>query len=162
VGIAHRTSPGDTETPGTRWQSSASHQISGLYVYGGAVIFLGILVSSDFATSWQNVLWAALGSVLREWARSWNGHFVARPVIIRQAIRTIKPVPEDTDLSPLARVDKSRIASPSNNLLAAIASLSAFERLVFGMSILERLSDGDCLGLLRYSRRELDLAVSWP
>jgi hypothetical protein len=29
----------------------------GLYVYGGAAIFLGILglVSGDFATSWQNV-----------------------------------------------------------------------------------------------------------
>src|ERR1700751_4610697 len=83
-----------------------------------------------------------------EWARLW-----ARRAIIRQAIQMIKPAPEDTDLSPLARVNKSRLASPSNNLLAAIVSLSAFERFVFVMSILERLSDGDCLSLLRCSRR---------
>src|ERR1700758_55303 len=88
-----------------------------------------------------------------EWARLW-----ARRAIIRQAIQVIKPAPEDTDLSPLARVNKSRLASPSNNLLAAIVSLSAFERFVFVMSILERLSDGDCLSLLRCSRRELALA----
>jgi hypothetical protein len=88
-----------------------------------------------------------------EWARLW-----ARRAIIRQAIRMIEPAPEDTDLSPLARVNKSRLASASNNLLAAIVSLSAFERFVFVMSILERLSDGDCLSLLRCSRRELDLA----
>src|ERR1700748_188983 len=88
-----------------------------------------------------------------EWARLW-----ARRAIIRQAIQVIKPAPEDTDLSPLARVNKSRLASPSNNLLAAIVSLSAFERFVFVMSILERQSDGDCLSLLRCSRRELDLA----
>jgi hypothetical protein len=39
--------------------------------------------------------------------------------------------------------------------LAAIISLCAFERFVFVMSILEKLSDGDCLALLRCSRREL-------
>ena len=88
-----------------------------------------------------------------EWARLW-----ARRAIIRHAIRTIRPTPDDTDLSLPARVNKSRLASSSNNLLAAIVSLSAFERFVFVMSILERLSDGDCLSLLRCSRRELDLA----
>jgi DNA-directed RNA polymerase specialized sigma24 family protein len=88
-----------------------------------------------------------------EWARLW-----ARRAVIRQAIRMIKPAPEDTDLSPPVSVNKTAVASPSNNLLAAIVSLSAFERFVFVMSILERLSDGDCLSLLGCSRRELDLS----
>jgi hypothetical protein len=88
-----------------------------------------------------------------EWARLW-----ARRAIIREAIRMIKPAPDDTDLSPLLNINKSRNSSPTNNLLAAIVSLSAFERFVFVMSALERLSDGDCLSLLRCTRRELDFA----
>src|ERR1700751_350637 len=83
-----------------------------------------------------------------EWARLW-----ARRAIIRQAIRMIGPAPENTDHWPLISVQKTAVASPHKNLLAAIVSLSAFERFVFVMSILERLSDGDCLSLLRFSRR---------
>jgi hypothetical protein len=88
-----------------------------------------------------------------EWARLW-----ARRAIIRQAIRMIGPAPENTDHWPLVSVRKTTVTSPNNNLLAALVSLSAFERFVFVMSILERLSDGDCLSLLRCSRREFDLA----
>jgi hypothetical protein len=78
-----------------------------------------------------------------EWARLW-----ARRAIIRQAIRMMKPAPENADHWPLVSVRKSTVVSPNNNLLAAIVSLSAFERFVFVMSILERMSDGDCLSLL--------------
>jgi hypothetical protein len=97
---------------------------------------------------------SALGECLEgmgafmEWARLW-----ARRAIIRQAIRMIKPAPEGTEHSPLVRLKKTAVASPNDNLLAAIISLC-----VFVMSILERLSDGDCLSLLRCSRRELDVA----
>jgi hypothetical protein len=92
-------------------------------------------------------------SAFMEWARLW-----ARRAIIKQAIRMIGPAPENTDHWPLVGVKKTAVGSPNNNLLAAIVSLSAFERFVFVMSILERMSDGDCLSLLRCSRRELDLA----
>jgi hypothetical protein len=88
-----------------------------------------------------------------EWARLW-----ARRATIRQAIRMIKPAPEDIDPSPLIRITKTAVASSNNNLLTAIVSLSAFERFVFVMSVLERLSDRDCLSLLRCSRRELIVA----
>jgi hypothetical protein len=88
-----------------------------------------------------------------EWARLW-----ARRAIIRQAIRMIDPAPENTDHWPLVSVTKTAVDSPNNSLLAAIVSLSGFERFVFVMSILERLSDRDCLSLLRCSRREFDLA----
>ena len=92
-------------------------------------------------------------SAFMEWARLW-----ARRAIIKQAIRMIGPAPENTDHWPLVGVKKTAVGSPNNNLLAAIVSLSAFERFVFVMSILERMSDGDCLSLLRCSRREFDLA----
>jgi hypothetical protein len=85
-----------------------------------------------------------------EWARLW-----ARRAIIRQAIRMMKPAPENADHWPLVSVQRTSVASLNNNLLAAIVSLSAFERFVFVMSILERMSDGDCLSLLRCSRPEL-------
>ena len=88
-----------------------------------------------------------------EWARLW-----ARRAIIRQAIRMIKPVPEDTNLLPPVHANNPGAGSQSNNLLAAIVSLADFERFAFVMSILERLSDGDCLSLLRCSRQELDMA----
>src|SRR5271156_5552998 len=58
VAIAQRTSPIDAETPR---RSMAKHpgvaSNLGLYVYGGAAIFLGLLglISGDFATTWQNV-----------------------------------------------------------------------------------------------------------
>jgi hypothetical protein len=68
------------------------------------------------------------------------------------------PAPENADHWPPVSVKKTAVASSNNNLLAAIVSLSAFERFVFVMSVLERMSDGDCLSLLRCSRRELDLA----
>jgi hypothetical protein len=88
-----------------------------------------------------------------EWARLW-----ARRAIIRQAIRMMKPTPENADHWPLVSVKRNTVSSFNNNLLAAIVSLSAFERFVFVMSVLERMSDGDCLSLLRCSRRELDLS----
>src|ERR1700761_6815605 len=52
----------------------------------------------------------------------------------------------------------ARQRQKDHDRFSAIVSLSAFERFVFVMSILERMSDGDCLNLLRCSRRELDLA----
>jgi hypothetical protein len=123
-----------------------------------SLYLLSFLLTADKDKAEQCFI-GALGECLEgmdafmEWARLW-----ARRAIIRQAIRMIKPAPEDTDLSPLVSVNKTAAVSPSNNLLAAIVSLSAFERFVFVMSILERLSDGDCLTHLRCSRRELDLS----
>jgi hypothetical protein len=92
-------------------------------------------------------------SAFMEWAHLW-----ARRAIIRQAIRMIKPAPEHPDHSPLVRVKTAAAPSSNNNILTAIVSLCAFERFVFVMSILERLSDEDCLSFLRCSRRELALA----
>jgi len=58
VAIAHHISPRDTQIPrrSMRKRRSISSNL-GLYVYGGAAIFLGLLglASGDFATAWQNV-----------------------------------------------------------------------------------------------------------
>lgn len=87
-----------------------------------------------------------------EWSRLW-----ARRAIIKQAILMMKPSPEDTDRwSPIHAKD---VAVPlKNGLFAAILSLSAFERFVFVMSILEGLAAGDCQSLLGCSQRDVIIA----
>ena len=87
-----------------------------------------------------------------EWSRRW-----ARRAIIRQAILIIRPKPEDTDhCSPIGT--KRPSAGRKDGLFAAILSLRPFKRFVFVLSILEGQSDGDCLSLLRSSRREVVIA----
>ncbi|WP_353072094.1 hypothetical protein [Tunturiibacter gelidiferens] len=91
-------------------------------------------------------------SVFMDWARSW-----ARRTILKHAIRIIMPAPEHTDnLSSISL--KGVAALGKNNLFAAIVALSAFERFVFVMSVLEKQSDADCSMLLRCSRRDVMIA----
>ena len=90
--------------------------------------------------------------VSAERARSW-----ARRAIIEDAIRIIRPVPENSASECFVEAK-----SPTNvgvrNPFAFIVSLRAFERFVFVMSILEGHSDEDCQSLLRCTRQELVMA----
>jgi hypothetical protein len=88
-------------------------------------------------------------SVFVDWARSW-----ARRTILKHAIRMIMPAPEQTDNSSLIGL-KEGATSGKASLFAAIVALSAFERFVFVMSVLEKHSDEDCSMLLRCSRRDI-------
>jgi hypothetical protein len=91
-------------------------------------------------------------SAFMERSRLW-----ARRAIIKQAILMVRPAPEDMDhWSPISA--KGSAATLKNGVFAGILSLCAFERFVFVLSILEGQSDGDCLSLLRCSRRELVIA----
>jgi hypothetical protein len=87
-----------------------------------------------------------------EWSRLW-----ARRTIIKQAIVMMKPAPEDMD-HWLPTSAEGPAGALKNSLFAAILSLCGFERFVFVLSILEEQSDGDCLSLLRCSRREVVIA----
>ncbi len=91
-------------------------------------------------------------SVFMDWGRSW-----ARQTILKHAIRMIMPAPEHMDnLSSISL--KGAATSGKNNLFAAIVGLSAFERFVFVMSVLEKQSDEDCSMLLGCSRRDVMIA----
>lgn len=91
-------------------------------------------------------------SVFMDWVRSW-----ARQTILKHAIRMIMPAPEHMDnLSSISL--KGATTSGKNNLFAAIVGLSAFERFVFVMSVLEKQSDEDCSTLLGCSRRDVMIA----
>jgi hypothetical protein len=90
--------------------------------------------------------------VFMDWARSW-----ARRTILKHAIRMIMPAPEHTDNLSLISL-KGVAVLGKNNLFAAIVALSAFERFVFVMSVLEKQSDADCSMLLKCSRRDVMIA----
>jgi hypothetical protein len=91
-------------------------------------------------------------SVFMDWARS-----LARRIIVKHAIRMIMPAPEHTDNLSLISL-KGAETSGKNSLFAAIVALSAFERFVFVMSVLEKQSDEDCSMLLGCSRRDVMIA----
>jgi hypothetical protein len=87
--------------------------------------------------------------VLRERARSW-----ARRAVVMQAIRIIRPTPEE-DATEFFVSAKRPAIGIARNPFAAILSLRAFERFVFVMSVLEGRSNEDCQELLRCSRLEV-------
>ena len=91
-------------------------------------------------------------SAFMDWARSW-----ARRCILKHAIRLVMPAPEHRDNLPLISPNIAA-AFGKNNLFAAIVALSAFERFVFIMSVLEKHSDEDCSTLLGCSRRDVVIA----
>lgn len=87
-----------------------------------------------------------------EWAHSW-----ARRAIVKQAIRMILPVPDHTEQGFFVNLDEAS-TSGEYNPMAAIVALSAFERFVFVMSVLESQSDEDCSILLECSRQDVLIA----
>jgi hypothetical protein len=87
-----------------------------------------------------------------EWAHSW-----ARRTIIKQAIRMIMPVPDHADQGFFVNLKVASTAGKYNPM-AAIVALSAFERFVFVMSVLESQSEEDCSTLLDCSRRDVLIA----
>jgi hypothetical protein len=90
--------------------------------------------------------------VFTERARSW-----ARLGVVKQAIRMITPAPKEGTEEFFVSV-KRPVPSATNNPFAVIASLGAFERFVFVMSVLEGHSDEDCQDLLRCSRQKVLIA----
>jgi DNA-directed RNA polymerase specialized sigma24 family protein len=90
--------------------------------------------------------------VFREWAESW-----ARRAIIQNAIRLIRPrKPADNEPSMFDSSNGNSIAKPAE--IAGIVELSAFERFVFVMSVLERYSDQECSLLLGSTRGDVTAA----
>lgn len=92
----------------------------------------------------------ASNRVFKEWAQSW-----ARRTVVQNAIRLIGPARKHS--GPVV-VDASSagVEVPDGSpLLAALFTLPTFERFVFVMSILEKLSDQDCTTLLGCARQDV-------
>jgi hypothetical protein len=93
--------------------------------------------------------------IFKDFAHSWS-----RRTIIQNAIRMIRPAPDQRREKTALRTIDTEIETKarSGTALNAILSLRPFERFVFVMSILERYSDQDCSILLACSRRDVALA----
>jgi hypothetical protein len=119
-----------------------------------SLYMLAFLLTADKEGAEQTVV-AGLGEcierigVFLERARSW-----ARRAIVKDAIRKIRPVPQEDANEFFDSVKVPGASTP----LAIIASLRAFERFVFVMSVLEGQPDEDCQGLLSCSRQDIVMA----
>jgi hypothetical protein len=122
------------------FQDIYQEEMDGLYVL--SVILTGDVEKAEqcFVSALQECLHGM--DVFIEWARSW-----ARRAIIKHAIRLIVPLPESVDSLPsLGPLGSS--APGMNDMAGAVFAMGAFERFVFVMSLLERLSDEECSVLL--------------
>lgn len=122
-----------------------------------SLYLLAFLLTADRDTA-ERVFAGGLGEcvdrtgVFMEQARPW-----ARRAIVKYAIRMIRPAPEEGAYRPFDN-SKSRAIVGASNPFAFIASLRAFERFVFVMSILEGQPDEDCRSLLGCSRQQVVMA----
>jgi hypothetical protein len=85
-------------------------------------------------------------SVCKGWAQSW-----ARRAIIKNAIKMVSPDPDD-HYNNLGHNHRSVYRWERGELLHNVLDLCPFERFVFVMSVLERLSVQDCSLLLGATR----------
>jgi hypothetical protein len=90
--------------------------------------------------------------VLKGWELSW-----ARQAVLKDAIQMMAPVPEQAVSLSFPSFD-GPATSAENSSFAAILALSAFERFVFVMLILEKRSELECAILLRCSRENVTIA----
>jgi len=92
-------------------------------------------------------------SVFSEWVPAW-----VRTAIVKCAIRMIAPGPGAGARKPTSDHYRTMRSSGGNELLSSVVRLEPFERCVFVMSVLERLSDQECSILLRTTRGEVATA----
>jgi DNA-directed RNA polymerase specialized sigma24 family protein len=90
---------------------------------------------------------AQANQVFKAWAHNW-----AKRTIIQNAIRALQPHP-DAKSASLSATDSVFKAAPAlrDSDLFHVLALDDFERFVFVMSVLERMSDLECAVLLGYS-----------
>jgi DNA-directed RNA polymerase specialized sigma24 family protein len=88
------------------------------------------------------------GAPFKEWAHSW-----AKRVIIKNAIRAVRPHPGATS-SPVPASSENR------STMESVPALGDFERFVFVMSVLERYSEQECSVLLGCSLQDVRTARS--
>lgn len=115
---------------------------------------LSFLVTADrtiaetcFSSALQEYLEAQGGFM--EWANQ-----EGRRAVIRNAVQVMRPVPKQAYSWSFHTTARS-LVSAAHQPFAAITSLSAFERFVFVMSVLEGFSGEDCAALLNCTQQDV-------
>jgi DNA-directed RNA polymerase specialized sigma24 family protein len=91
--------------------------------------------------------------VFKEWARSW-----ARRAIIRNAVRLIKPQPDNGSgrlRSASLDSDYKTLPAERHAEVSAVLGLEPLERIVYVTTVLEHYSDHECSLLLGCARRDV-------
>ena len=100
---------------------------------------------------------ARANKVFKDWAHSW-----AKRVIIKNAVRVLRPQPAEPGSSLPARVisekSKLRIIRDGHLEIDSVLALEDFERFVFVMTVLERYSDRESALLIGCSIGEIQAA----
>lgn len=92
-------------------------------------------------------------AVFKEWAGSW-----ARRKIIENAIRMVRPMPDHGNSAGAVSHDRTVRVATERPEISAVVDLSAFERFVFVMSVLEGYSVNNCSLLLACTRADVAAA----
>ncbi len=115
---------------------------------------LSFLVTADrqlaetcFSDALQEYMEAQGGFM--EWAKQ-----EGRRAIIRNAVQAMRPAPKQAYSWSFHTTPRS-LVSAAHQPFAAITSLSAFERFVFVMSVIEGFSEEDCAALLNCSLQDV-------
>ena len=145
-------------------QTAHSHQYATSEDFGrlfakhmDKLYMLAFLLTGDPETAEQcfvGGLESSLSSstVFRKWALLW-----ARQAIIKNAIATLRPLPQSDSMRPRHGRDAGEILAHGKDcvMILRILQLSDFMRFVYVMSVLEGLSDNQCTFLLDCSLPEL-------
>ncbi len=86
-----------------------------------------------------------------DWARQ-----EGRRAVLRHAVQIIQPIPKQSYTWSIVDLAPPTVLAV-NQPFAAITSLSAFERFVFVMSVLEGLSDEECAALLNCTLHDVGI-----
>jgi hypothetical protein len=134
----------------TRTAQNAAHRIAHAERKSSCTIFerdmhtlysLALLLTADRIAA-ENCFVAALeeclhgANVFPGWEGSWS-----RRTLVKQAIRMVKPRPQDSDVAP----DLARLTP---DVPAHLMELRPFDRFVFAMTVLERFNLRECASLL--------------
>lgn len=85
------------------------------------------------------------------------GKLAGRRAVLRHALQIIRPAPKQAYYWSFY-ADARPLVSAAHQPFAAITSLSAFERFVFVMSVIEGLSQEDCAALLNCMVEDVAMA----
>lgn len=139
---SRRQSAGEHATRGD-FQKIFSEDMAGLHL-------LAYLLTADYQLA-EQVFVGGLedtidgNPVFRQWARSWS-----QRAIVKRAIKAMAPSPKESYNRP-GRMDPQTGNEELDDLARRVANLSAFQRFVFVLSVLEGYSTMECAALLSCS-----------
>lgn len=129
------------------WEDEFTDKMNCLYLLSFLVTADRQIAETCFSKALDEYVESQVGFM--DWAKD-DG----RRAVIRNAVKIVRPAPKQA-YSWLFHTTARSLASAAYQPFAAITSLSAFERFVFVMSVLEAIPEEDCAALLNCSLEDV-------